>query len=182
MRDDLGFAVPTARRDLASLRTALKAVHQGMLVTAALRTAEHGRFNVSGRVRRDLTDTAFKVGWWDLTTGKGTEPVAELQSLVTTDAGDAPAGPGVAKVDDLRDVVSTLAAGDVVTAGFEFEGCGAFTISGEIRRDEVGTRWVLAGHHLGHGDAPAARLRRLTVERRAPALAAASGSDDLSGD
>lgn len=162
MTDDLGFAVPVSRRDLAALRGALETVTAGVPVTATFRTAEHGRFTVSGRVRRDLTDTVLKVGWWDLTTGKGTDPVADLQRVETT--GPAEGEPRTDE-DELRATVDGLAAGDVVTAGFEFEGCGPFTISGGVRRDESGTAWVVAGHFLAHGDVPASRLRRLELHR-----------------
>jgi hypothetical protein len=160
--DDLGFAVPVSRRDLAALRGALEDLTTGTPVTATFRTAEHGRFTVSGRVRRDLTDTTFKVGWWDLTTGKGTDPVADLQRLVEASADDEDPQTGE---DELRAAVDGLADGDVVTAGFDFEGCGPFTISGGVRRDESGTVWVVAGHFVAHGDVPAPRLRHLVVHR-----------------
>ncbi|GEM_PF-5582502 len=162
MTDDLGFAVPVSRRDLTALRAGLEAVTAGVPVTATFRTAEHGRFTVSGRARRDLTDTVLKVGWWDLTTGKGTEPVADLQRIETTGAEDE--DPGTDE-DELRAAVDGLESGDVVTAGFDFEGCGPFTVSGGVRRDQVGTAWVLAGHFLAHDDVPAPRLRHLVVVR-----------------
>lgn len=166
MPDVLGFAVPVSRRDLTALRGALEDIHPGAAVTATFRVAEHGRFTVSGRVRKDLTGTTFKVGWFDLTTGKGTDPVADLQAVTAastehtalTEAPDP-------EDDELRGLIAGLEAGDVVTAVFDFEGCGPFTISGGIRRDDSGTRWVLAGHHLSLGDAPASRLRQLVVER-----------------
>ncbi len=115
--------------------------------------------------RRDLTDTALKVGWWDLTTGKGTDPVADLQCLTTAGTDeegqrDVPA----ARENELREVIAPLGAGDVVTADFDFEGCGPFTISGGVRRDQSGTSWVLAGHFLGLGRVPASRLRCLVVD------------------
>jgi hypothetical protein len=159
--DDLGFAVPVTRRDLAALRDALADIHPGAAVTAIFRTTEHGRYAVTGRVRRDLTDTGYKIGWFDLTGGNGTDPVADLQSL-------APAGPDVDEPQDdgdLHAVVASLTDGVVVTADLEFEGCGAFTVAGGIRRDETGTRWVLAGHHVAREGAPAERLRRLVVDR-----------------
>jgi hypothetical protein len=159
--DDLGFAVPVSRRDLAALRDALTDLHPGAAVTAVLRTPEHGRFAVSGRVRRDLTDTGYKIGWFDLTGGNGTDPVADLQVLAPADSADAEPQSEV----DLHAVVAGLADGDVVTADFEFEGCGAFTIAGGVRRDELGTRWVLAGHHVACDGVPAERLRRLVVDR-----------------
>lgn len=164
MTDDLGFAVPVSRRDLAALRGALADIHPGAAVTATFRTAEHGRFAVSGRVRKDLTGTTFKVGWFDLTTGKGTDPVADLQSVVP--AAEVPGAEGPLD-DELHQVVATLATGDVVSADFDFEGCEPFTVAGGVRRDDSGTRWVLAGHHVALGEVPAARLRRLVVERAA---------------
>lgn len=164
--DDLGFAVPVSRRDLSALRGALETIGVGVPVTATFRTADHGRFTVSGRVRRDLTDTVSKVGWWDLTTGKGTDPVADLQRLETTSVPDedvdGPAG-RVADEDELRAAVDGLEDGAVVTAGFDFEGCGPFTIFGGVRRDEGGDVWAVAGHFVAHGDVPAPRLRHLTV-------------------
>jgi hypothetical protein len=164
--DDLGFAVPVSRRDLTALRGSLDTVRTGAPVTATFRTAEHGRFTVSGRVRRDLTDTAFKVGWWDLTTGKGTDPVADLQSLTTASTDEeAPRDAPVTDADELREVIATLGADDVVTADFDFERCGPFTISGGVRHDQSGTAWVLAGHFLGRAGVPAPRLRHLAVDR-----------------
>lgn len=165
--DDLGFAVPVSRRDLTALRGSLDAVRAGASATATFRTTEHGRFTVSGRVRRDLTDTAFKIGWWDLTTGKGTDPVADLQSLstATTDEDALLDGPS-ADEDELHELVAALGAEDVVTADVDFEGCGPFTIAGGVRRDQSGTAWVVAGHFLGRGGVPAPRLRRLVVNWR----------------
>ncbi len=164
--DDLGFDVPVSRRDLTALRGILDDVRAGDPVTATFRTAEHGRFTVSGRVRRDLTDTTFKVGWSDLTTGKGTDPVNDLQSLTTAGTDDeALRDVPAADQDELREVVATLGAGDVVTADLDFEGCGPFTISGGVRRDQSGASWVVAGHFLSRHDVPAPRLRRLVVDR-----------------
>lgn len=167
MPDDLGFAVPVSRRDLAALRDALADIHPGAAVTAVFRTAEHGRFAVTGRVRKDLTGTAYKIGWFDLTSGSGTDPVADLQSLAPADPGHGTPEHEGQEPDEveLHAVVAVLAAGDVVTADFEFEGCGTFTISGGVRRDESDIRWVLAGHHVARDGAPAARLRRLVVDR-----------------
>lgn len=132
------------------------------------RTAEHGRFTVSGPVRTDLTGKTFKVGWWDLTTGAGVEPVPELQALVTAVA-DGGADPQQRRTDnsELEGLIETLHPGDVVTADFDFEGAGPFTICGGIYRDDSGIRWVLAGHHLAHGTTPASRLQFLTIDRRA---------------
>lgn len=153
-----------------------------MVVTATFRMAEHGRFTVSGCARRDLTGTTFKVGWWDLTTGKGTEPVTDLQSITVSGADDA-AGSGAPPAEDaeLRDLIVVLEAGDLVTAHFDFEGCGPFMVSGGIRRDQSGTRWILAGHHLALGDAPASRLRHLVIDRKATVLAATGDRYDLFG-
>lgn len=173
MSDDLGFATPVLRRDLTALRVALKSLAVGEVATATFQNAEYGRFAVSGQVRRDLTDSAFKVGWFDVTTGKGTEPVPDLQIIATASADDdnGSSGPPSAEDDALRRVVATLEVGDVVTAGFEFEGCGAFSIAGGIRRDGSGTRWIIAGHHLSRGGVPAPRLRQLVVTRKAAPVA-----------
>ena len=178
MSDDLGFATPTTRRDLASLRAALAELGTGDTVTATFHVTEHGRFTVSGPVRRDLTDTAFRVGWWDLTSGKGTDPVPDLQ-VVTPSPDDASPADLATEVDDLRDTVDGLEPGDVVTAGFEFEGCGAFTITGGVRRDESGSRWLVAGHLLSRGGAPAPRLRALAVVRRTPVPVGAGATTSL---
>lgn len=180
---DLGFGVPLSRRNLPALRTVLEAAQSGSSVVAHFRVTEHGQFTVSGPVRRDLTDTVLKVGWWDLTTGKKSEPVSELQSLTPSATDDDARSERTSPDDDdLRDLLANLDAGDIVTADLDFEGCGAFTISGGIRRDEQGTRWVLAGHHLTLGDGPAPRLRHLVVVRRAAVPVTAGGSYDLFGD
>ncbi|MFF3065729.1 hypothetical protein ACFVQ3_14360 [Oerskovia sp. NPDC057915] len=173
MSNDLGFGVPLSRRNLTALRSALEPLETGASVTALFRYTEHGQFTVSGPVRRDLTETVLKVGWWDLTNGKKVEPVSELQSLTSTVVEDDDRSDLAPDGDELRSVVSSLDAGDIVTADFEFEGCGRFTISGGVRRDEHGTRWILAGHHLTLGDAHAPRLRRLVVERKAAVPVAA---------
>ena len=182
MSEDLGFAAPVSRRDLTTLRNALAAIRTGAAATAIFRTPEHGRFSVSGPVRKDLTDTTFKVGWWDLTTGKVTDPVTDLQSLTTASSDDtALPDPEAAEEGELRGLIETLEANDVVTADFEFEGCGAFSISGGIRRDESGTTWVLAGHYLSLDGVPASRVRRIHVLHRAMVPAATRGSYDLFG-
>lgn len=175
MSNDLGFGVPLSRRNLTALRSTLEALEPGTVVVARFRLTEHGQFTVSGPVRRDLTEAVLKVGWWDLTNGKKAEPVAELQSLATAVEDDAT----VPDCDALPLLVARLGARDIVTAEFDFEGCGAFTISGGVRRDERGTRWVLAGHHLTLGDAPAPRLRRLVIEHEATALDADTVHHDL---
>ncbi|QDW63568.1 hypothetical protein [Oerskovia sp. KBS0722] len=181
MSNDLGFGVPLSRRNLTALRSALESLETGASVTALFRYAEHGQFTVSGPVRRDLTETVLKVGWWDLTNGKKVEPVAELQSLASLVLEDDLPELATADDDELRSVVSSLDDGDVVTADFDFEGCGRFTLSGGVRRDQHGTRWVLAGHHLTLGDAHAPRVRRLVVERKAAVPVAVGGQYDLFG-
>ena len=182
MPTDLGFDAPATRRDLGALRDALRAVRVGADVEATFRTAEHGRFAVSGPVRHDVTGTTLKVGWSDLTTGAGTDPVPELQVLVPAD-GDREAGrrhDEAQQRDELEDVIAALRPGDVVTAAFAFEGAGAFTVRGAVRRDDGGIRWVLAGHHVARGASPAARLRSLTIDRAAP-LDAGGDRYDLFG-
>jgi hypothetical protein len=172
--NDLGFGVPLSRRNLTALRSALEALEPGVAVAARFRVTEHGQFTVTGPARRDLTETVLKVGWWDLTNGKKSEPVADLQSLSTiTEKDSASADHAAMDEDELGLLVAELDADDVVTAVFDFEGCGSFTVSGGVRRDERGTRWVLAGHHLTLGGAPAPRLRHLIVEHKAAALVAA---------
>ncbi|GAA3216943.1 hypothetical protein ACFP63_14560 [Oerskovia jenensis] len=175
MSNDLGFGVPMSRRNLTALRSALEALEPGTVVVARFRVTGHGQFTVTGPVWRDLTETVLKVGWWDLTNGKKAEPVAELQSLTTAAEDDA----SVPDHDDLGPFVAGLEAGDIVAAQSDVEGCGAFAISGGVRRDEHGTRWVLAGHHLTLGDSPAPRRRCLAVEHRADSLVTAAGSHDL---
>lgn len=180
MPHDLGFGVPLSRRNLSGLRDTLRSVEPGCVATATFRTTEHGQFTVTGPVRRDLTGTILKIGWWDVTNGKKVDPVAELQCLtsVTEDA-DVRSDHDEPQDDELQDAVATLREGDVVAALFSFEGCGAFTVVGGIKRDTQGSTWVVAGHHLTLGDAPAPRLRRLTVEHRAPAAGTEVGAASL---
>ncbi|MEK8228806.1 hypothetical protein NKG05_26680 [Oerskovia sp. M15] len=166
---------------MTALRSALEALQTGVSVVAQFRLSQHGQFTVSGPVRTDLTDTVLKVGWWDLTNGKKVEPVSELQSLATLVVEDDDLSDLATDDDELRSLVSSLDAGDIVTADFDFEGCGKFTISGGVRRDESASRWVLAGHHLTLGDAHASRLRRLVIEQKATVLVAAGAEYDLFG-
>ena len=182
MSNHLGFGVPLSRRNMTALRSALEALQPGVDVVAHFRFSEHGQFTVAGPVRTDLTDTVLKVGWLDLTNGKKAEPVSELQALTTLVVEDDDLSDlAPTDYDELRSLVSSLDAGDLVTADFDFEGCGRFTISGGVRRNERGTRWVLAGHHLTLGDSPAPRLRRLVIERKATVLATVGAADDLFG-
>lgn len=158
------MSAPLTRRDLTALRSAIGEITTGAPFRVTLRTAEDGRFEVSGNVRRDLTDTAYKVGWWDITTGKGEEPVPELQQitpLTTVEVAGLEEAPH--HHDVLVDLLAQIEPGIVVTALFDFEGCGTFTISGEPRHGAGGAVWVVAGHLLGHASAPAPRLRRLTL-------------------
>lgn len=147
-----------SRRDLSALRQALATVRAGLRVAATFRTPDDGRFTVTGPVRADLTGTTLKVGWSDLTTGAAGDPVPELQALAPVDPDEEPRSDGHELIDELR-------PGDVVTAEFDFEGAGRFTIQGGVRRDDSGTRWVVAGHHLTHGSGPASRLRHLSIDR-----------------
>ncbi len=161
--DELGFSALAPRRDLTALRHDLGTVTVGTHIAAVFRTADHGRFSVEGRVRHDLTESVLKVGWCDLTSGKGSEPAADLQQI--TPVADSTADDDTDAPDALAVVVATLARGDVVTAGFDFEGCGRFTISGAVRQDALGTSWLVAGHIVAHGHIPAPRLRTLAAAR-----------------
>jgi hypothetical protein len=190
MTDLLGPSTPlnTYRRDLAAVRAAIKSIGVGDDVTARFRAPGHGVFEVTGKVWISVADD-MKVGWWDLTSGSSGKPADELQALSA--ATPVAALPAYDR-GDLREQILSLSAGDLVTAAFDFDGSGPFTLRGSVRVNDRGTTWVIASIYIGGTTGePSGMLRALTIDQQAStntaavettSSAAAAGTYNLFGD
>jgi hypothetical protein len=190
MTDLLGFSTPpsTQRRDLTAVRTAIKSTGVGDVVTARFRAPGHGVFEVTGQVWASVAGDV-KVGWWDLTSGSSGKPADELQALSAA----APAAALLAyDQSSLRELIRSLDAGDLVTATFDFNGSGPFTLRGGAKVNDMGTTWVIASTYIGMTTGePTASLRALTIDQKAstpteavetPSSTVVAGAYNLFGD